>query len=416
MKYNPFRPGSIVTPGMFVGRLDESNTIQSSLFQTKNGNPQHFLIQGERGIGKSSLLLFINSISTGKFTSIMDKDKMAFLTLSVDMGNVFDQQDIVKAIARELKTQLADREKLKQKVLDAWNFLTNWEVLGVKYRKDTNNSDRDDAREDLASNFKQIFDSAAGDIDGIFVIIDEADRPEPQAGLGEFLKLFTERLAKKGCNNVIFGIAGLPSVIQKLKASHESSPRLFEILNLDPLSPSERQKVVNAGLNFAKTKNQKETKITPEALELISELSEGYPHFIQEFSYAAFAVDDDDIIDINDVKNGAFNENGALSQLGIKYFNEMYHTKISSEEYRKVLNAMAAHGDNWVSRKSIIDESGVSTTNVANALSALKDRKIIMTEDGKRGYYRLPTKSFAAWINAFRAVKPVSSHQTDTLL
>jgi hypothetical protein len=86
--------------------------------------------------------------------------------------------------------------------------------------------------------------------------------------------------------------------------------------------------------------------------------------------------------------------------LGVKYFNEMYHGKIWSEEYRKVLNAMASHGDGWVSRRDIIYESGVGESNVTNALVALKERKIIMTEDGRRGYYRLPTKSFAAWINA----------------
>jgi hypothetical protein len=106
------------------------------------------------------------------------------------------------------------------------------------------------------------------------------------------------------------------------------------------------------------------------------------------------------------VKLGAFKENGALAQLGVKYFNEMYHGKIASEDYRTVLNAMAAHGDDWVARKDIIAESEVSESSVTNALSALKDRKIIMVEDGRRGFYRLPTKSFAAWINAFRSAKP----------
>jgi hypothetical protein len=30
---------------------------EQSLFQTKHGNPNHFIIEGERGIGKSSLFL-----------------------------------------------------------------------------------------------------------------------------------------------------------------------------------------------------------------------------------------------------------------------------------------------------------------------------------------------------------------------
>ncbi|MBP9681919.1 MAG: hypothetical protein KBD76_10975 [Bacteriovorax sp.] len=38
MKYNPFRPNSIVTPGMFQGRYDEIQTIQQCLNQAKNEN------------------------------------------------------------------------------------------------------------------------------------------------------------------------------------------------------------------------------------------------------------------------------------------------------------------------------------------------------------------------------------------
>jgi len=59
MKFNPFRPNSIASSELFQGRKDEMKLIEQSLFQTKNGNPQHFLIEGERGLGKSSLFLMV---------------------------------------------------------------------------------------------------------------------------------------------------------------------------------------------------------------------------------------------------------------------------------------------------------------------------------------------------------------------
>jgi Cdc6-like AAA superfamily ATPase/biotin operon repressor len=415
MKFNPFKPGSIVTHGMFVGRLDELYTIEQCLYQTIHNNPQHFLIEGERGIGKSSLLTLADAIASGVVTPLRFNDKMSFLTISVDMGGVYSQLDVIKTIARELKSSLSDRETLKQKALKTWDFLQKWEILGVRYHGDTPETAPDDARDDLAAKIIQLIDDAKESIDGVFIIIDEADRPEPDAKLGEFLKLFTERLTKRGCNKVLIGLAGLPSTIAKMKASHDSAPRIFEILNLEPLSHDERKEVVRSGLRAAREANAFETSITNEAIDLISELSEGYPHFIQQFAYSAFAEDSDDTIDVEDVKRGAYKDNGALAQLGVKYFNEMYHVKISSEDYRKVLNTMASRSDNWVSRKDIISESGVSESSVTNALSALKDRKIIMVEDGRRGFYRLPTKSFAAWINAFRSVKPGPDEEGDTL-
>lgn len=38
-KDNPFQPNTMVALGMFVGRLEEIDTIRRSLFQAKNGNP-----------------------------------------------------------------------------------------------------------------------------------------------------------------------------------------------------------------------------------------------------------------------------------------------------------------------------------------------------------------------------------------
>jgi hypothetical protein len=67
MKFNPFRPNSIVAPGMFAGRYDEVTAIERGLHQTRNGNPKHFLIEGERGIGKSSLMLYVDYLSSGRF-------------------------------------------------------------------------------------------------------------------------------------------------------------------------------------------------------------------------------------------------------------------------------------------------------------------------------------------------------------
>jgi hypothetical protein len=133
---------------------------------------------------------------------------------------------------------------------------------------------------------------------------------------------------------------------------------------------------------------------------LIAHLSDGYPHFIQQFAYCAFDEDDDDRITKTDVISSVYRENGALDQLGRSYFQELYYDKIASQDYRQILNAMAYHLDNWVTRKEILRSSGVRESQVTNALNALKARNIIMANEERRGEYRLPTKSFAVWIRA----------------
>jgi len=76
-------------------------------------------------------------------------------------------------------------------------------------------------------------------VDGILILIDEADKPSAGSNLGEFVKLFTERLTKRGCNHVFLGLAGLSELLPKLRQSHESSLRIFEMLTLESLQPNE---------------------------------------------------------------------------------------------------------------------------------------------------------------------------------
>ena len=86
IKYNPFQPNSIISPGVFVGRIDEIMSIERCLYQTRFGNQQHFLIQGERGIGKSSLLYYIEIMASGQIDSLVG-GKFSFLSISVDLGS-----------------------------------------------------------------------------------------------------------------------------------------------------------------------------------------------------------------------------------------------------------------------------------------------------------------------------------------
>ncbi len=390
---------------MFIGRLDEIKTIERCLFQTKNGNPQHFLVQGERGIGKSSLFFLVSGFADGRIPP-MNTISMNFLVLSVDLGNVASQLDIVRAIARELKSQINKIKAGTEAAKKVWDFLSSWEILGVKYNRPTDTVPHaDDARDELIDQITALCAENGCEIDGIFIIIDEADAPPVEAGLGEFLKTFTERLTKRGCNKVLVGLAGLPTLLGKLRASHESSPRIFSILTLEPLENEERMDVVRRGLEIANERNADQTSISNDALQLLAELSEGYPHFVQQFSYSSFEANDDYAIDVADVLQGSYGDRGAIEQLGNKYFNEMYYGKISSDDYRKVLDAMSTHSDAWVSRKEIVQESGVKQTTVANAMNALKARNIILSDTSRQGYYKLPTKSFAAWINAIRSVE-----------
>jgi hypothetical protein len=400
MKFNPFRPHSIAPPELFRGRDEELRMIEKSLFQTKNENPMHFLVEGERGLGKSSLFLRVAGQALGQ-TPLSNGDSVHFIVLNLELDASQSFFDILKMMAADFKRAIAEREKVKTLAANTWEFLNKWEILGIRYHKiDQNMVQPYEVLNDLVINFRKVITDTNGTVDGILILLDEADRPGEKAALGELIKLLTEKLSKQGCNQVLLGLTGQPGLIKKLKVSHESSSRVFSILDLKPLNHFDCISVIKSGLGMANKINHPYTTIEDDACELIALLSEGYPHFLQEFSFKAFDADKDNRITVDDVKEGAFGPDGALNQLGHKFFNEIFYNQIGSDDYRSVLAAMAKYSDNWVNRTMIKAELDIKDTTLNNALQALKSRNIIIPNNAQSGEFKLPTKSFAAWVNA----------------
>jgi len=399
LKYNPFKPGLIIHPGMFAGRLAELEFLEKSLFQTESGNPTHFLIHGERGIGKSSLLMVANAVARGLIKSINDQ-QFAFTCVNVELEPKDAYRDIVSKIARELQRELDRSQTLQKSLKNIWDFVTNWEVMGVKYNRESTPTEA--MVEELADKLAAIGEKLAEERRGLYIFIDEADKPPKEAGLGELIKVLTERLTKRGAVNAGIGVIGISSVIKKMRDSHESSVRILTPVLLSPLLPEERKDVVRRGLDEAETKNGFKTAITDEALQMIATASEGYPHFIQQYAYSSFDQDTDDNIDADDVRNGLLKENGALDLLGMRYFENMYTEEIRSDEYRMVLQVIAKHSPDWTTKKQLATESKLKPHTLNNAIAALKKRNIIVPRKGHIGQYGLPSRSFAAWILAFK--------------
>ena len=404
VKLNPFRPGSVISPGMFAGRYEEIQVVEQALLQTRDGNPQHFIIEGERGIGKSSLCLWVDYLAKGD-TTYDGQNRLSFVVVNLELHGAMGYDDIVDAILAELKKQISLRDALVQSCKKAWEFFSRFQVAGLKYDRPQPLSTDSRRLDELTDVLISILEESQGAVEGVLILIDEADRPASDAHLGQLCKLLTERLSRRRCEKVCIGLSGLPELLQKLRDSHESSLRIFNILELKPLEFDERMLVIDRGIETANERNDIKTAIDDDAKRLIANLSEGYPHFLQEFAHCSFATDTNNTIDVGDVVKGTFSEHGALNQLGRKYFADIYIDKIGSEDYRRVLIAMADHMDEWVGRQTIISKSGVKESIVNNALSAMRDRKIILLNPRSRGEYRLPTRSFAVWIKALETQK-----------
>lgn len=334
MKINPFEPFGPVNPGAFVGRLDELRRLMSALVQTSAGKPVNFMITGERGIGKTSLLLYLKHAAEGRIQ--IEGQKLAFVVIDTDVDQSTTQLGLIAKIERGLEKALSRQEAARDFVKKAWGFVQRVEAGGFKLNEARKVSDElllDEFAYLLAETANRICPDAdtstswTAKVDGILILIDEADNGSKGLHLGSFFKLLTERLQRRSCNRVMFGLAGLPELRKVMHESHPSSLRIFDELVLDRLSPDEVNQVIDLCLREAnQSGDTSPNTIADDGRALLVAYSEGYPHFIQQFGYSAFAVNRDNIISHDDVIQGALGPRGALEQIGDRYYrNDFYN-------------------------------------------------------------------------------------------
>lgn len=408
-RVNPFRPNSPVPPGAFVGRLREIEAMETALLQTRAGQPKNFMITGERGIGKTSLLDYIRFVARGDIK--LGDENLNFLVVPSDVEPVTTKLGLVRKIERSLERELAKTDQARARFKEIWNFVRRIEAAGLRIRDYEEASDPETMLDEFAYSLAQTVNRvcAKGEdksvfgthYDGVLLLLDECDNASKALDLGSFLKLLLERVQRHDCEHLMVGIAGLQNLREVLHDSHPSSLRLFDETPLDRLARTEVGRVIDLCLERANRDSPDKTTIEDAAKGFLINLSEGFPHFIQQLGYCGFAADTDCVINVIDVTNGAVGPGGGISLIGDRYYRDDFYNRIQQDSYRQVLRTMADRLDEWMSKDQIKAKFRGSATTLANAIHALRKKKIILSREGSRGVYRLQNKAFALWIKLY---------------
>ena len=403
MRKNPFNPYNPVTPFSFHGRALEINKIVHSLFQARENKQSNFLIFGERGIGKSSLLIFTDYLASGRLQWTKEVGDFHFLSIQVNLDRNTTLLQLAKKIHATLDRTIYEEGQLKRVLAKCWDFLQRMEIQGIKLNEREVDEDLliDQLTDSLINTTKEI---VGHKYDGVVILIDEADNAE-NASLGTFLKNFSEKLVKQKCQCMAIGIAGLPKVRDILEADHPSSLRMFEPIELNVLQKNDVDRILEEALNSASKEEGNLFTITEGAKKLIFKYSEGHPYFVQQIGACCFDFLSDKLNQINEsiVEQSFFDKsNGSLMKMGKIFYHSMYWTQIHDDKYREVLQIIADIGNNgWVKKSSIFGKFSGGKTALTNALSALTDRGIIDKDNTRIGLYKLHRLAFALWIKHF---------------
>jgi len=385
---NPFTKMSNVDPKIFGGRNNELEFFKDKLDKALNtGLCEHFLILGNWGIGKSTLLREFKNIcqGSGNFASIVPLEPLLKGTSVITAA-----RSIMEGILRDIPYSVEIFKKLKK----YYNSI-GISVLGTGFQisKDTTKevlSPQAFIHDSLLSLWQDLKDKT-----GILVILlDDLDNfievSEIIMTIRSVLSMDSIRKTK-----ILFGITSPPEIWQKvtyMKRHHPLSRYFMSRIELGPLNKEELVETIIKSLS--------ETGVTfsPEIIKRVYEYTQGHPFEMQVLCNHLFSNQLS-----RQVKDNVWDKSlqASLKDLGIAIFD--YWFQQASEDEAKTLSIISQVETN-ISVKEIqtfakTKTTDVSLKNIPKYLQRLVEKNLI-SKTG-RGLYNISDNMFRAYIKSY---------------
>lgn len=309
MRFNPFNPIQPARPDFFVGREPEITSFEKNIVQTMNGSPMNMAITGNRGMGKTSLLV--------KLEQLAKDQKCLVLRMSNYEGNIADIPEFCDYLTSNLKREILSKKPLGEK----FDQLQRW-VATIKPTIGWNDINLSIEKKQVVQEvFRQRLLKLWGEMKGGFkcavILIDEAESLEGvKGGLLTFMREVFQRIENEAKYCIV--LAGKFNFTERMSESFSPLNRFFpcnRLLALDKESMRtyilQRLATVNVGID-------------EKAIDYILRKCEGHPYVLVSICYLLFdALNEDENHITPDVVRRA--EQKIDYRLGQDFFSPMFH-------------------------------------------------------------------------------------------
>lgn len=382
---NPFTPMTGVEPAVFGGRTNELEFFEQKLNRTLNTRfSEHFLVLGDWGIGKSTLLKEYKKIcqSRGHIASVVPLEPLQSGTTLIEAA-----RSIIEGVLRDLPYPI-DQFKKVATFFDSLGI----SVLGtgLQLKRDTTKKEVS-TQAFLHDTLTKLWQDLEGKTGVLIILLDDLDN---FMAASEIVMTLRQTLSMESIKKtkILVGIAATPNTWLELTAVNQHHPlsRYFmSRVQLGPLSKGELQETLVESLSGTGV------SFSPEIMESVFEYTEGHPYEMQVLCYHLFSNQLSRKVDLSVWEKAL---QAALNDLGIAVFDRWFN-QASSEE-AKVLFTIAKT-DAPLSAKEIQNSAAagrvkVSAGNISKYLQRLVEKKLI-NKTG-RGLYTVADRMFRAYI------------------
>lgn len=322
---SPFYPGHLVPVELFVGRQKEIERIlQRGVGQVEGGKPISIFVQGEYGIGKSSLARYVQLVASEKhgllpvYASLSPAHTLSDLVVGVVEGTMHSGQ-IHPSRGDRIKTWLA-------------KYIGKQELFGFKVNLEALRSDApkltsvhgllDFLGEALAR-------ATPAGASGIFLVLDEINGLASQPWFAQFLKSLVDTNAYAGRPlPLLLMICGTEERRGQMIENHEPVARVFDVIDIEALSDGEMREF------FERAFESVSMKVHDDAMTVLTHYSAGFPRVMHLIGDWAYWTDQDLVVDQQDALRAVID---AAEDFGRKHVDQQVLAALRSHDYRSIL-------------------------------------------------------------------------------
>jgi hypothetical protein len=383
---SPFYPGQPVPVELFVGRREQIDRILTrGAGQVSRGKPVAVFIQGEYGIGKSSLAKFVQWEAEMQF---------GIHSINASLGGAKTIGDVAQAVLiGATRSGLSENTKWERTKDWLGKYIKEASVAGISFNMEALKQDSLNLTSPLALlSFLEEFAVRIG-APNLCLTLDEINGI---AALPEFSGLLKSLVDSNAMSPkplpLLLILCGTEEKRQEMTRVYESISRVFEVVDITPFSDDETYAF------FTKAFDSVGMEVQSGALSFMSHYSAGFPKIMHLIGDATFWLDQDGVIDYKDAVTGT---GTAAFDVGQKFVDAQVVNALGSSDYHSILKKLGALGpeiiDGFHKHQLERQLSEPEQKKLNNFLQKMKSLRVLRSGEA-RGEYLFNSRMVALYI------------------
>ncbi len=330
---SPFFPDQPVPVELFIGRAEQLRHLMTrAVGQVAEGKPVSVFLEGEYGIGKTSV---------ARFAQWLAERNYGLLGIYATLERAESMDDVGAAVLEATLRSGAYNPKLGEKIREGFaKFVGEQSLFGVTIHAEALRKEAPNITRGLLPFLTQTLERVRADgARGIFLVLDEINGIVGNPKFAPFLKGIVDSNAAISLERptlpLLLMLCGVTERRRQLIAQHEPVGRIFDVVSIEQMAEEEM-----TGF-FRKAFDSAHIVVEPGAMDIMTHYAAGFPKVMHLIGNAAYWLDRDGRIDKDDAMNAVVL---AAEEVGKRYVDQQVYAALRSADYRSILAKIARMG------------------------------------------------------------------------